>query len=125
MKRLTRITGFWLGTLLFAGVSITALGQQMDYRYVDSSTYQLYIHQSWDSLIEIGKTAIKNNIDYYYLRMRMAEAYNAKEQYLLSAQSFEKAREFNHSDPNASAGLYFAYLNSGKKNQGISSEPGI
>ncbi|MEE4260061.1 MAG: hypothetical protein V2I62_09890 [Bacteroidales bacterium] len=117
MKRFKSITGFWLGTILFVGASLTASGQQMDYRYVDSATYQLYIHQSWDSLIEIGKTAIRNNTDYYYLRMRMAEAYNAKEQYLLSAQSFEKAREFNQSDPNASAGLYYAYLNSGKKTQ--------
>jgi len=117
MKRFKSITGFWLGTILFVGASLTASSQQMDYRYVDSSTYQLYIHQSWDSLIEIGKTAIRNNIDYYYLRMRMAEAYNAKEQYILSAQSFEKAREFNQSDSNASAGLYYAYLKSGKKTQ--------
>lgn len=117
MKRFKSITGFWLGTILFVGASLTASSQQMDYRNVDSSTYQLYIHQSWDSLIEIGKTAIRNNTDYYYLRMRMAEAYNAKEQYILSAQSFEKAREFNQSDPNASAGLYYAYLNSGRKTQ--------
>jgi hypothetical protein len=117
MKRLKWMIGFSLGLILFVGITIQGFGKQIDYRYVDSITYHLYINQSWDSLIDIGKMAIKNNIDYYYLRMRMAEAYSAKEKYLLSAQSYEKARDFNHFDPYAGAGLYNAYLNSGKKNR--------
>lgn len=117
MKRLKWIIGCSLGAIFFMAMTVPGLSQQTDYRFVDSATYQLYINQNWDALINIGKTAIKNDIDYYYLRMRMAEAYSAKEQYLLSAQSFEKAKEFNRSDPSANAGLYYAYLNSGKKNQ--------
>jgi hypothetical protein len=115
MKRIKWISGFSFGTILLLSITMQGFAKQFDYRYVDSVTYHYYINQSWDSLIEIGKIAIKNNIDYYYLRMRMAEAYSAKEKYLLSAQSFEKAREFNHSDPYAAEGLYNAYLNSGKK----------
>jgi len=115
MKQFKWITGFWLVTMLLVGTTLSGFGQRIVFRYADSATYQLYTDQSWDSLIEIGKTAIKNNIDYYYLRIRMAEAYDAKEQYILSARSYEKALKFNQSDPYAGAGLYDAYLNSGKK----------
>jgi len=117
MKRHKWIIGCWLGAVLFMGSVVPGYSQQIDYRFVDSAMYQLYINQSWDSLIEMGKTAIKNDIDYYYLRMRMAEAYEAKQKYLLSAQSYEIAREFNQSDPYACTGLYNSYLNSGKKSR--------
>jgi hypothetical protein len=114
MKRIVRLIGIWFVLIMFLAVSGKSYSEEIDFRYIDSVTYHLYINQSWDSLIDIGKKAIRNHIDYYYLRVRMADAYNAREQYILSAQSFEKALAFNQADPYASEGLYYAYLKAGK-----------
>ncbi len=53
-------------------------------------TYQYYLEQKWDSIIIIGKQAIKSDIDFYYLRYRMGRAYFQTENYALAILNFEK-----------------------------------
>jgi len=117
MKQIKLNTKRWLFSVLLIGSFLPGFSGEIDYPYVDSVTYHHYVNQNWDSLIIIGKKAIENNIDYYYLRMRMGAAYNAKEKYASSAKSFKKALEFNQFDSYANSNLYFSFLNMGKNSR--------
>jgi len=107
----------WLFSVLMISYFLPGYAGEINYPYVDSVTYHHYVNQNWDSLIIIGKKAIENNIDYYYLRMRMGAAYNAKEKYASSAKCFKKALEFNQFDSYANSNLYYSYLNMGKNSR--------
>jgi len=90
--------------------------QQIDlYRQIDSSSYAQYLNKDWTALRKTAKTAAKNNIDYYYLRMRLGVTHFERQNYLRSIPQFKKALKFNLYDPIAAEYLYYAYLNSGRK----------
>ena len=80
-------------------------------------TYRLYVGQKWDSLIAMGKEAIKQDIDYYYLRMRVGIAYYNKKNYKKAAGHFKHALSFNQNDPVALEYLYYSMLLSGSQEQ--------
>lgn len=80
---------------------------------VDSITYQCYMTGDWDKLIETGKEAIVQNIDFKYLRQRMGYAYFVKANYYASQKQYEKALEFDESDPDTREYLYYCGLNTG------------
>ncbi len=82
----------------------------LDFQTVDRLTYRCYNEQKWDSVILVGKQALRQDIDYYYLRVRMGIAYFEKHQYYPSATHLEKARKFNSGDPFVTGYLYRAYL---------------
>lgn len=100
--------------LLFTVSVIFAKAQKIDFKYVDKKTYDLYFQQKWDSVIIIGKTGLKNDIDYYYLRYRIGVAYFYKNKYLKAIQHFEKARKFNSMDSNLYEMLYYSYVYSNR-----------
>ena len=77
---------------------------------VDTITYRLYVEKNWDELILAGKSALKEDFDYYYLRMRIGIAFYEKKYYKAAQVHFKKALEFNTSDPVASEYLYYSYL---------------
>jgi len=87
----------------------------VDFKTVDSLTYKFYETQNWDSLIYIGSDAFKNNIDYFYLRMRMGIAYYEKQKFRKAVFHFKKAVSFNSTDDLAMEYLYYSYLFSGMK----------
>jgi len=68
-------------------------------------------------LIRAGKDGLKQDIDYYYLRMRIGIAYYETKNYKASQAHFRKALEFNQGDPVASEYLYYAYLFAGQTEQ--------
>ncbi|MCX6280558.1 MAG: hypothetical protein NTU51_01180 [Bacteroidetes bacterium] len=72
---------------------------RMDFQTVDMLTYRCYNEQKWDSVILVGKEALHQKIDYYYLRVRLGIAYFEKREYFPAATHLEKAREFNSGDP--------------------------
>lgn len=82
----------------------------------DTATFRAYINSDWNQIIELGKVAIRNEIDYYYLRLRMGYAHFMKTQYLLSIAHYKKALEFSNNDPVALEGLFYSYLYSGREN---------
>ncbi len=77
---------------------------------VDSGTYQLYVEKNWVELIRTGRAALKQDIDYYYLRMRIGIAYYEKKNYKSAQSHFRKALEFSEGDPLALEYLYYSYL---------------
>jgi len=83
---------------------------RLDFQTVDMLTYRCYNEQKWDSVILVGKQALRQKIDYYYLRVRMGIAYYEKHEYFSAAIHLEKARQFNSGDPFVNKHLYWAYM---------------
>ena len=84
---------------------------------VDKNTYELYLSGDWHALIREGKAALKQDIDYYYLRMRIGIGYYEQKNYKSAQSHFRKALEFNEADPVASEYLYYCYLFGGQAQQ--------
>jgi len=81
-----------------------------DFNTVDELTYRYYLAQKWDSVILVGKEALRGNIDFYFLRVRMGLAYYEQKEYIPAATHLIKARQFNSKDPVIANYLYYAYV---------------
>lgn len=99
--------------LLFISFSSTA--QQLSYRTADSITYNQLIKKHYHELKIIGKIALKQKIDFYYLRMRLGIAYYEQKNYEKALPHFEKAIAMNPADTSAQEYLYYTYLFSGRQ----------
>jgi len=109
-----------LAVMLFFISFKTIQAQQWDdFPQVDAATYRLYLEQKWDSLRFVADAAIKNNIDYYYLRMRAGIACYELERYHAASKHFEAALDFNTIDVLAMEYLYYSYLFSGRKEEAV------
>lgn len=86
----------------------------LSFKYVDSTTYSMYQKQQWKQLITLGNNAIYNNIDYFYLRMRIGIAYYELKEFMPAIPHFDKALEFNSADETAMEYKYYSLLFSGK-----------
>lgn len=83
--------------------------QDTSLQNIDTKTYKLYTEKNWSELIKLSKHAIKNNVDYYYLRMRLGIAYYEQHRYNLAYQQFKKAKQFDNNDL-LNEYLYYSYL---------------
>jgi len=88
---------------------------KLDFTKADQLTYRLYQEKKWDSLIIIGKQALSQDIDYYYLRIRLGIAYFEKGRFITAINHLSTALKFNTNDPVALEYLYFCYLNSNRQ----------
>jgi hypothetical protein len=96
---------------LLLSITIPALGQEVnDFVSCNKVTYELYTQKKWDDLILVGKEALKNNFDFFYLRARMGIAYYEKGNHAKAINHLQKALEFNDSDPIILEYLYFSYI---------------
>jgi len=92
-------------------LNIPAFSQQsLSYAYVDSLTYSLYLSKEYKSLQKHGTKALKNNIDFYYLRMRLGISYYEQNNYERALKHFRAAREMNPADTIMREYLYFSLL---------------
>jgi hypothetical protein len=103
--------------LLLLVVQKTGAQDPVDFNTMNRETYRLYIARQWDSVIVMGKTALGQEMDFFYLRMRMGIARYSLENYRKAAGHFKKALEFNHGDPAAMEYLYYSRLFSGQSEQ--------
>ena len=92
--------------------SISFAQSPLDFKTVDLKTYNYYMAAEWDSLIEIGNSAIHEEIDYYYLRIRLGISYFNKSNFRRAAIHLEKAMKYNSEDETALQYLYLSYINS-------------
>jgi hypothetical protein len=112
-------------SLIFFHSKLVAQEETPSFKNVDSLTYALYFQQNWDDLIREGNAALRQNIDYYYLRMRMGIAWYAKQNYRQAIPHFEGALKFNSEDQLALEYLYFSYLFSGRQTDAKRIMPGL
>jgi len=98
--------------LMLAGLSgLPAIAaDEIDFLTVDRLTWRCYNEQKWDSVITVGKKALRHHIDYYYLRVRMGVAYYEKHEYIPAATHLARARQFNSGDSFVADYLYRSYL---------------
>jgi len=85
----------------------------LTYQYVDSLTYDQYLRGEWDCLIQTGKKALKQGIDFKYLQQRLGYAYYMKSDYYEAMRYYEKALTFDKLDEGSNLYLYYAGMNIG------------
>lgn len=95
----------------------------MDFSTVDRLTYRCFTEQKWDSVILVGKQALRHEIDYYFLRVRLGIAYYKKTAYFPASVHLKKAREFNAGDAYVADYLYYAYLYTNREEEARALKP--
>ncbi len=104
--------------LIFCSLAVSAQ-QTMNFRQVDTTTYQQYLRGDWSELLKTGKEGLDQGISYYYLQMRIAYAHYMREEYRAAIKYYKNALEFNSKDPVANEFLYNCYLYSGRSNDAL------
>jgi tetratricopeptide (TPR) repeat protein len=99
---------------LFSSVVISQ--DTVNFTNIDIKTYGFATFAEWDSLIHYGKLGLANDIDYFYLRLRLGEAYYYKQNYAAAIKHFENALKNNSGDTSTQEFLYYSYLFSGREN---------
>lgn len=81
-----------------------------NYYTVDSASYIQFVNKDYKSLWQTGKKALKNDIDFYYLRTRLGISYYEKENYEQALIHLKKANEMNPADTLIQEYLYFSFV---------------
>lgn len=95
--------------LLFLQLHVTAQIVS-SYSVADSVTYSNFLNKDYKALQKNGKAALKQDIDFFYLRMRMGISYYEQEKYEQALSHFRKAYEMNPSDSLLNEYLYFCLM---------------
>jgi len=97
------------------------MGQKntIDYNAVENGTLKFYYSGKFDSLIILSKAALKNHLDYFYLRYRLGCAYFSRKMYRQAAAQFEKAQRFNSMDESTALYLYYSYIYCGNDGEAL------
>lgn len=107
MNNLLRIISL---SILIFGANVLYGQEKLSFAEIDKQTYQSYLDEDWAKIIEIGEKGISQNIDYYYLRMRLGIAYYETKVYEKAIVHFKKALEFNSDDALVYEYLWYSYL---------------
>ncbi len=81
----------------------------LTFRSVEDLSYRYFLNQQWDSLVTIGKAGLHQDIDYYYLRLRMGIACFNRGNYARAIQHLNRADKFNSDDSTTLEYLYYSY----------------
>lgn len=93
---------------MFSNVSIAQ--ENVSYAEIDSATYADYMKNDLKKIKRVGRKAFRNNIDFYYLRMRLGIiGYNHKN-YDYAIKHFKVAFEMYPADTVVQEYLYYSYL---------------
>jgi len=89
---------------------VYTVNDKMDFKTVESVSYNLYLNKDWKTLCIYGEKAVHLKIDYYYIRVRLGVAYFELKHYREATGQFKRALEFNAGDEFAMGYLYSCYL---------------
>ncbi len=89
--------------------------EKLNTTLVDRQTWAYARVGDWDGITALGKEALKQEIDFYYLRYRMGVAWYMKKNYHQAAHHFRKAWEQNPGDSLLQEYLYFSLVFSGRE----------
>ncbi|HLP20656.1 MAG TPA: hypothetical protein VK174_10160, partial [Chitinophagales bacterium] len=119
MYRLKR-KGIAMMVIMLCMVTCTVLAQGgLSFREVEDTTYALYLKGDWRELQKVGREALRQKIDYFYLRERMGIAYYMQLKYQLASPQFEKAYRFNSGDELNNEYLFYSYAFDGRYNDAL------
>lgn len=97
-------------TALFFLTLFVCNAQQITSEKVDVQTYNSFAKKDYNTTIQLGNKAIKQGIDFYFLRYRIGVAYFEKKNYEAAICNFEKAKDFDSNDPVLLEYLYYSYI---------------
>ena len=100
-------------------VLCTKLDGQIDFKALDSRTYDYYLKGDYINLKKAADTMLLQGIDYYYLRERLGITEYYKQFYSSAVKDFSRAIEFNSLDTMSREYIYYSYLFSGRKSDAI------
>lgn len=109
MSKRVGITG-----ILFLILFSVQAQKKLNYSEVDKTSYQLFLEQKWDELIDYSAKARKQGIDYFYLQARTGIAYYNLKKYRHASDFFLKAWKADQSFEWLQEYLYYALLYSGR-----------
>lgn len=101
--------------LLLSFTSIVA--QNLSLEQVDKQTYDSFFNKDYKTTIQIGNDALKQGIDFYFLRYRLGVSYYENKNFEKAITHFEKAKSLDASDPVLLEYLYYSYLFAGRNEQ--------
>ena len=107
---------FYIIPLILLFSISTSAQDKISYPTVDKKTYEQYLNEDWKDLIKTGKEALKHDIDFYYLQVRMGIAFYELKKYPKAVRNFENALNENKKDMLIQEYLYFSYIFSGRYN---------
>lgn len=87
----------------------------LTYQSADSVTYAQFINKDYKALLHTAKQALRNDIDFYFLRMRLGISYYEKKNYEAALTHFKKANNMNPADTLAQEYLYYSLLFTNRK----------
>lgn len=102
-------------TTLFFFTLFVCKAQELTSEQVDSKTYNSFTNKDFNTTIQLGNQAIKQGIDYYFLRYRIGVSYFEKTNYEAAIRHLEKAKEFDSKDPVMLEYLYYSYIYTNRK----------
>ena len=104
-----------LGMLILGLFAFPAMAQkQKSLSQVETETYSYFQQKDWPLLIQEGKKALEEGIDYYYLRVRLGIANYETGNYHEASTHLEKAIKMNSGEEYLQEYLYYAYLWAGR-----------
>lgn len=107
-KRIAIISLMLLFTL------VTLAQKKLNYFEVDKKSYELYLDQRWDELLEYSTEARKQGIDFFYLQTRTGIAYYNLKKYRASASWFLRAWQNDQSFEWLQEYLYYSLVYGGR-----------
>lgn len=84
--------------------------EQISFQEIDSLSFYQFTNAKWNDLIETKQLAEKNNIDYFYLNLRVGIAYYHKKMFYRAEKYLSKANRQNSLDETTLSYLYYAAL---------------
>ena len=100
---------------IFIFLSATSVAQEkINFPNIDKKTYEQYLNKDWKNLIKTGKKSLKNDVDFYYLQVRMGIAYYELKKFPKAVRNFENDLSENKKDNLIQEYLYFSYIYSGR-----------
>lgn len=88
-------------------------------KFSDAKQYEAYQMGDWATVIEQGKLAKKQGVDYYYIRARNGYAYMMKGNFRRAEKELNNALKFNASDAFSKRYAYWSAVYAGKDGGGL------
>ena len=113
----TNISRIFYLMIIITCISITGIKAQSDsaLKSADKISYDLFNKAEWNSLISFSENALKKNIDFIFLRVRLGIAYYETGKYFDAVKNLQEAFDKGYETPLLIEYLYFSYLEAGRK----------
>ncbi|HOS48813.1 MAG TPA: hypothetical protein PLG57_09265 [Bacteroidia bacterium] len=106
--------------VFFTYLNVNASGiDTIPFSKIDSLTYSLYLKGDWTNLKSVGDKLLDNKIDWYYLRLRLAEANIQLNNPALALKHILKAEKFSGGDAICDELTIRSNLQYGRYNQAL------